>query len=154
MIVVVRPQVVPAPNPDRCRYDHSRGIFAFRSRPRSLNWYGPQSGRFKGLPGGRPVESWGFYGSITPPTDALAEVTINGSVFGDPIRVDPPAHPAGTAPPAMSAEVTTGRGAVRSRVCDELLPAANAHQSKLIGATYQGVPFIGLSASDRRSAGP
>ncbi len=54
----------------------------------------------------------------------------------------------------VSAEVTIGRGAVRSRVCDELLPAANAHQSKLIGATYQCVPFIGLSASDRRSAGP
>ncbi|MGH7749645.1 MAG: hypothetical protein ACREQ5_33490 [Candidatus Dormibacteria bacterium] len=51
----------------------------------------------------------------------------------------------------MSAEATTGAPA-RSRVLDELLAAAYA-SVQLISATDQLVPFVGPSASDRRSAG-
>ncbi len=53
----------------------------------------------------------------------------------------------------MSAEVTTDRGTGRFRVLDEMLAAADA-SVQLISATDQLVPFVGPSASDRRSAGP
>lgn len=60
------------------------------------------------IPACRPVDGWGFYGSITP--DRRARGSDNQrSPFGDPIRVDSPAQPAGTAPPTMSAEVTDDR---------------------------------------------
>jgi hypothetical protein len=53
----------------------------------------------------------------------------------------------------MSAEVTTDRGTGPLSVLDELLAAADA-SVQLISATDQLVPFVDLSASDRRSAGP